>query len=417
MSVRHLPDGNPVFSTPFLETPSHLDGTATSVIIPAGTLIPGEAYDAYVRFDKILVRDTTSYPGAIGSASYARGTHFSLRAAPPGTFAPAVTLVTPRNGDHIFGAPLNLGICAAVRAASNGVSFVEFFAGNNSLGVVSNRPVILPAPMPPPLCLTWSNVPAGTYTLTAVATDRTGASGTSAPVSITIHTNLPSPPTNRPVLVSIFSPDPVASEGTNCPPWPVNVPPAITNFWSCWTNFTGTNTATFVVMRSEVTTNDLTVAYTIGGTATNGVDYATLPGLVTIPAGQRTARITLVPFPDSDPNPRPMETVVLRLQAPTNQPQDYFLGQPRQAGAIIVDKDAPCPGTRYFRDGSFHCDIPADSGFWFRVEYSTDLLNWSGICTNLLSRGGVHFVDPDAGISGQRYYRAVPVQVPPLWPE
>ncbi len=322
VSVRKLTNGDPLFSTPFLETAGHLDGTATSVILPAGTLQPGETYDAYVRFDKILTRDTASYPGAVGSASYARGTHFNLKVATAGALSPL---------------------------------------GNT-------------------------------------------------------HPN-PPPPLNRPVLISIFSPDPIAAEGTNCQSRMMHIPPVITNFWSGWTNFAAPNTATFVVMRSNVATNDLTVAYSIGGTATNGVDYQMLPGSVTIPAGCRTARITLMPIPNADPVPRPMETVVLRLQAPTNLPPEYGLARPNKAAAIIVGKDEPCPWTRLFRDGSFHCELPATNGFWFRVEYSVDLLNWSAVCTNVLSRAAVHFVDPEADNSAQRYYRAVPVTVAPQWPE
>jgi hypothetical protein len=316
LSVRKLGDANSnaVFSTHFLETPGHLDGTATSAIIPAGTLLPGEHYDAYVRFDKILVRDTNSYPGAVGSASYARGTHFSLRTVPAGPLQPP----TRTNG------------------------------GN---------------------------------------------------------------------LVSIFSPDPIASEGTNCLGRPVGLPPYVTNTWNSWTNFTRTNVATFVVRRNGNTTDDLTVSYAIGGTATNGVDYELLPGSVTIPAGSRTARITVVPISNIDPSPRPVESVVLRLQAPTNVPPEYALGYPKKAAAIIVGNNAPCPLSRSLRDGTFHCELPGTNGFWFRVDVSTNLTDWSAICTNIVNRGLVHFVDADADDSGQRYYRAVPVQVSPQWPE
>src|SRR5678815_4844444 len=60
-------------------------------------------------------------------------------------------------------------------------------------------------------------------------------------------------------------------------------------------NCSGTNTASFAVRRSGPTNAELTVYYAIGGTASNGIDYVNLPGRVTIAAGQRSARIQLIP--------------------------------------------------------------------------------------------------------------------------
>lgn len=58
---------------------------------------------------------------------------------------------------------------------------------------------------------------------------------------------------------------------------------------------TPTNTGTFTITRSGDTTTALTVAYTLGGTAINGVDYSELSGTVEIPAGQTSATITITP--------------------------------------------------------------------------------------------------------------------------
>jgi beta-lactam-binding protein with PASTA domain len=56
------------------------------------------------------------------------------------------------------------------------VAQVEFFAGATSLGTATSAP----------FSVTWSDVPAGDYSLTAVATDSSGARTTSEPVLITI---------------------------------------------------------------------------------------------------------------------------------------------------------------------------------------------------------------------------------------
>ena len=61
----------------------------------------------------------------------------------------------------------------------------------------------------------------------------------------------------------------------------------------------GGSPGTFTVSRTGSTARALVVYYnTINGTATNGVDYQTLSGQVTIPASQTTAAITLTPTED-----------------------------------------------------------------------------------------------------------------------
>ena len=77
--VTRTRDGTALSNTPLLEEPKGLNGIAKSILIPAGTLSPGEEYDVYVRFDKVVARDTRSYPGVVGRATYAKGTHLTLR--------------------------------------------------------------------------------------------------------------------------------------------------------------------------------------------------------------------------------------------------------------------------------------------------------------------------------------------------
>lgn len=95
--------------------------------------------------------------------------------------------------------------------------------------------------------------------------------------------------------------------------------------------------ATFTVTRTGSTLAPLTVAYTVGGTATAGTDYTTLPGTLTIPAGSASAPITVLPLPDltSDPG----ETVIVTL-APGSV---YLLGAPgtQTATATLGNVDRP----------------------------------------------------------------------------
>jgi hypothetical protein len=53
----------------------------------------------------------------------------------------------------------------------------------------------------------------------------------------------------------------------------------------------GTTNLVYTFTRSGVTTNPLTVNYTIGGTATNGTDYTSIPTSVTFAANSATATV------------------------------------------------------------------------------------------------------------------------------
>src|SRR5438105_2381307 len=83
----------------------------------------------------------------------------------------------------------------------------------------------------------------------------------------------PPPPPQLPV-VSIAATDPGASEA-------------------------GPKSGTFTISRSGATTQALAVSYSIGGAASNGVDYTALSGTVTIAAGSASALVTVAPVDDN----------------------------------------------------------------------------------------------------------------------
>ena len=156
-------------------------------------------------------------------------------------------------------------------------------------------------------------------------------------------------------------------------------------------------------------TNDaLTVNYDIGGTATNGVEYVTLPGSLTIAAGEHSARTSVVPIDDGPPDIS--STVILKITPDTN----YIVGFPGRAAAIIIDGPFPWPRTAVLGDRSFHLNASGPDGAWFRVDYTTDLANWTPIVTTQVVNGSIDFIDPDAQTDQFRFYRAVPEFNPPL---
>jgi hypothetical protein len=94
-----------------------------------------------------------------------------------------------------------------------------------------------------------------------------------------------------------------------------------------------TNTARFaVVSATGANSTPLTVNYSVGGTAVPGVDYAALPGSVTIPAGSNAATFLVLPLGDNLSTNQ--ATVTLTLSASTN----YALSNLTSATAVIQDR-------------------------------------------------------------------------------
>ena len=86
------------------------------------------------------------------------------------------------------------------------------------------------------------------------------------------------------------------------------------------------------VARTGGTAGALTVKYAVGGTAAGGRHYAALTGSVTIPAGMRSAAITVSPVKDA--NVGDEKTVVVTLQ-PGNA--NYHVGCP--VAALVAIKN------------------------------------------------------------------------------
>jgi hypothetical protein len=323
----------------------------------------------------------------------------------------------------VFYTPVDIPIYAYARDSLGSVTAVRFFAGTTDLGLGQRLHIATP-PSPIPLytfgrdqfSLVWSNPPPGDYALTAVTTNFLSRGSTSAPVYISIRSSAP-PATNLTDVVSIIASDPVAIEGTNCWHWSgvTNGTPAWTNWpapiWGWFTNC-GPKDASFAVRRFGDCSQALTVPYKTSGTATNGAQYVALPGSVTIPAGQAYTLIPLVPLDDGRPDIN--RTAILTLTASSHQPPAYQLGYPRTAAVIIIDSNGPRPLTGMLSGGSFHVNADGPDGAWFHVEYSTDLLGWTPLCTNQVINGAIDFVDPDASADQVRLYRAVPETILPV---
>jgi hypothetical protein len=289
------------------------------------------------------------------------------------TFPPKVAIVRPENGDK-FKEGADIGIVAQAADADGWVQRVDFFADGKLIGFQEVYFIIPPPPgQLQRFSMVWSNAPLGRHALTAKATDDRGATSESGLVWIEV-VDTPPPP-----VVNVFAIDAFAREGLPL------------------------NTATFRIRRSGETNAALTVHYALRGMAVNGVDYELLPDTVTIPAGRRTARVVIVPIDDR--LVERIETVVLRLE----ESALYTVGRWGRAAAIIVDNDLPRPGNLCLADKLFHLRAPGTNGTCYRVQFSSNFVDWEVTEANLVTDDAIHFVDPEAPDFSMRFYRVLPV--------
>ncbi len=93
----------------------------------------------------------------------------------PGNAAPAATLTAPGN-NATFAAGATIALAATATDSDGTVAKVEFYNGSTLLGSDATAPY----------GFSWTNVPAGTYSLTARATDDKGATGNSAAATVVV---------------------------------------------------------------------------------------------------------------------------------------------------------------------------------------------------------------------------------------
>ncbi|MGO8698959.1 MAG: Ig-like domain-containing protein [Limisphaerales bacterium] len=100
----------------------------------------------------------------------------------------------------------------------------------------------------------------------------------------------------------------------------------------------GGNPGMFAISRADGAASALTLSFTLGGTATNGVDYSEVPTNVTFAAGQTSTNIAIVPI--SEPQASQYKTVILKLRrdAVANPPAlpSFIVGSMNRAVVYIV---------------------------------------------------------------------------------
>jgi hypothetical protein len=249
-----------------------------------------------------------------------------------------VSLVTPTNG-AVFIVGQIIPIIANATDPDGIVTRVNFLAGTNALGATTNSP----------FALNWTNAPAGTHTLTAVATDNHGATGTSAPVTVTVLESLPL----TVISAMQFNPQTTLFEETirvtNPTPYPI--------------------TAVRVLARNLQPSG--AVLFNASGTNAQGLPYAQY-NLAVAPGG--TAELVVkyyVPNRQTPTRTLAVEVAPLLPGVPT----------PAGAAAIPIDRLAALP------DGSMLLEWSSLSNRIYYVQYSTDMKTWKTAMQPVLGSG------------------------------
>jgi pectate lyase len=89
---------------------------------------------------------------------------------------PTVSITSPTNNQQITGVPASVTINATAADSDGSISKVEFYNGTTLLGSDNSSPY----------SYTWTNVAAGTYSITAKATDNSNGVTTSTAVSVVV---------------------------------------------------------------------------------------------------------------------------------------------------------------------------------------------------------------------------------------
>ncbi len=219
-------------------------GNSTTATLPA--LTSGATYFAVV----------TAYNAANLQSLPSNEISFTV----PENIPPAVALTSPQSGAS-FNSSTPISLSATASDPDGSITKVEFYADTTLVGQDMNSPY----------AATWNSPSSGNHLLTAVAYDDSGTAVRSSGVAIS-------------VLGSTTGPTPTPATASN----------RRMNVLAPRNRVKAGGRARFKIVASSPDRSQTTVVnYTVGGTATSGVDFmqGDLSGQAVIPAGARSANL------------------------------------------------------------------------------------------------------------------------------
>ena len=190
----------------------------------------------------------------------------------PGNNSPSVSITSPSNNQQFATAPTTITINANASHSDGTVSNVEFYNGATLLGTDNSSPY----------SYTWSNVVAGTYTITAKAKDDKGAITTSSAITLIVGDGGNS---GQPATLN--------KRGSGSSTQTVAVGEAIAGFYYEWTNATTVN-VTGIPTGIQTTINNSAKTVTFSGASTQSGTFSyTITTVGGNPEASKTGTITV----------------------------------------------------------------------------------------------------------------------------
>ncbi len=169
----------PGSSIPITASASETGGTITNVAFYSGSTLLGNATTSPYGYTWTGVPAGAYALTVVASDSLGLKTTSSVVNISVAFGLPTVSLTAPASGAS-FSAPASISLAATASDSYGTLTSVSFYEGSSLLSTVTSAPYTY----------TWANVPAGSYTLTAQATDNNNSTGTSTAVTVTV-TNSP----------------------------------------------------------------------------------------------------------------------------------------------------------------------------------------------------------------------------------
>ena len=314
-------------------------GPFTYVWKKNGVVISGQTTNSLV-LTNLGYADEGTYEvdvtGACDTAVQSAALHINL--------PPTVVIFSPTNGT-VFIAPATFTLFAEAQDPDGTIAKVEFYSSTNKLGETTN--VVFYSTNLSAYAWPLTNLPPGTNTFTAIATDNNNATGTSAPVSITILANPPF------IIVGAMTYDP------------------LTDLFKQTVRVTNPTYSTFSAERLYVTNlQNGTIVYNPSG-STNGVSYvqtqdSVAPGAYADLLVEYYAPLRVAPNP----------AYRLELVQTNSGGSAAFFGVQQQVRR----------GVR-LSNSTFMVEFLSASNHFYSIEYSSDLKNWKSAQPSIAGTG------------------------------